>query len=91
MGNGVTCKYCGKQDTDHHDNPLQLEIITKEEAIVRRNSKTSSQPQEFVCDNYTPDIKPGELVCTCNHKNKKKWCNGGCNFQKAERIDDYDD
>lgn len=77
MPNAIPCKFCGKQCTDHDINPLQLPVITHSKELKKR-----SDYGDFVCDKYTPDIKKGELKCTCTKE--RKWCNGLCVFKEKE-------
>lgn len=79
MGNGIPCKYCGKQCTDHNDNPLKLPVL--QHALELRARKDFG---DFVCDKYNPDIKKGDLECTCNKNQHQDWCNGFCDFSKVD-------
>lgn len=73
MSNAIPCKHCGKQCTDHIDNPQRLKVVNR--------SKLSKDLEDIVCDKYTPDIKLGQLSCTCSKQGaRKKWCNGLCVF-----------
>ncbi len=78
MGNGVLCRLCGKQETDHTDNPQQYTIAHHSEDLKNRSDYGS-----IVCDKYTPDIKNGELLCLCNKSNSREWCDGYCDFKKV--------
>ena len=73
MGNSIPCKHCGKNSTDHDENPRELTVVPATKA-----SKRVRKLEEIVCDDYTPDIVDGEIACTCAHEHT--WCTGHCNF-----------
>ena len=73
MANDIKCKLCGFTETDHHD------VQSFPQIDPNQTYDKTTMYEKIVCREYDPDIKDGDLECTCTHP--IQWCTGFCRFQ----------